>query len=84
MRSLFEKNENSKRDARIFVTFGDESVRDLGPHIWKVLPAQLKRETSYGKLTTQINNWLDLNGTAGLASIWKIKLQLYFIMILIN
>ena len=39
------------------VTFGDKSVRVLGPQIWDILPAELKRETSYGKFKTQINNW---------------------------
>ena len=42
---------------RNFVTFGDESVRVLGLHIWNMLPAELKRETSYRKFKTQINNW---------------------------
>ena len=65
MQSLFEKNINSKRykndlkvPIRNSVTFGERSARDLGPHIWNMLPAELKPEASYGKLKTQINNWL--------------------------
>ena len=64
MQSLFEKNINSKRykdDLKIpirnSVTFGEKSARDLGPHIWNMLPAELKPEASYGKLKTQIINW---------------------------
>ena len=64
MQSLFEKNVNPKRykddlkvPIRNSVTFGDKSVRVLGPHIWNMLPAELKRETSYRKFKTQINNW---------------------------
>ena len=64
MQGLFEKNVNSKRckdDLKVpfqnSVTFGDKSLRVLGPHIWNMLPAELKRETSYRKFKTQINNW---------------------------
>ena len=66
MQSLFEKNVNSKRykddlkvPIRNSVTFGDVivSVSVLGPYIWNKLPAELKRETPYGKFKTQINNW---------------------------
>ena len=59
MQGLFEKNVNSKRykdDLKVpfqnSVTFGDKSVRVLGPHIWNMLPAELKRETSYRKFKT--------------------------------
>ena len=64
MQSLFEKNVNSKRykdDLKVpiqnSITFGDKSARVLGPHIWNMLPAELKRETTYEKFKTQINNW---------------------------
>ena len=63
MQSLFEKNVNSKRykddlkvPIRNSVMFGDKNVRVLGPHIWNMLPAALKRETSYAKFKTQIKN----------------------------
>ena len=36
---------------------GDKNVRFLGPHIWNMLPAELKREASYGKFKTQSNKW---------------------------
>ena len=49
MQSLFEKNVNSKRHKdelkvpiRNSVTFGEKSVRVLGPHV---------------KFKTQVNNW---------------------------
>ena len=64
MQSLFGKNVNSKRykdDLKVlirnFVTLGDKSARVLGPQIWNMLPAEFKRETSYGKFKAQINNW---------------------------
>ena len=59
MQSLFEKNVNSRRykddfkaPIRNSVTFRDKIIRVLGPHIWNMLPAELKRETSYGKFET--------------------------------
>ena len=52
-KSLFENTVNSKRykdDLKVpiqnSVTFGDKNVRVLGPHIWNMLPAELKGETS--------------------------------------
>ena len=49
MQSLFQKNVNSKRHKdelkvpiRNSVTFGEKSVRVLGPHV---------------KVKTQVNNW---------------------------
>ena len=63
MQSLFEKNVNSKRykddlkvPIRNSVMFGDKNVRVLGSHICNMLPAELKRETSYAKFKTQIKN----------------------------
>ena len=57
MQSLFEKIVNSKRYKdglkvpiiRNSLTFGDKSLRVIGPHIWNMLPSELKKETSYGK-----------------------------------
>ena len=64
LQSLFEKNKNSLRykdDLKVpiqsSVTFRDKSVRVLGPRIWNMLPAKLKRKTLYRKFKTQINNW---------------------------
>ena len=59
MQSLFEKNINSKRyqnnlnvPIRNCVTFGEKSAGVLRPHIWNMLPAELKRETTYRKFKT--------------------------------
>ena len=64
MQSLLEKNENFKKykdnlkvPIRNSVTFGDKIVRILGPHIWNMVPAELKRKVSYGKFKAQTNNW---------------------------
>ena len=68
MQSLFEKNVNSKRykddlqvPIRNSVTSGDKSVRVLGTHIWNMLPAELRRETSSAKFKTQVNKWFEPN-----------------------
>ena len=47
MQRLFEKKVNSKR-------YKDDV---LGHHIWNMLPAESKRETSYRKIKAQINKW---------------------------
>ena len=59
MQSLFEKNVNSKTyqddlkvPIRNSVTFGEKSVRVLGPYIWNMLPTESKREISYEKFKT--------------------------------
>ena len=65
MQSLFQKNVNSKKHQdkikvpiRMCVTYGDKSVRNLGFHIQNMLQAELKRETSYGKVKCKhITNW---------------------------
>ena len=64
IQSFFETNVNSKRykddlkvPIRNSVTFGEKGVRVSGPHIWNMLPAELKRETSYEKFKTEVNNW---------------------------
>ena len=63
VQSLFKKNVESKTykdDVKVpirnSVTFGNKSIRVLCHHIWNVLPAELKRETSYRKFKTQIDN----------------------------
>ena len=63
IQSFFETNVNSKRykddlkvPIRNSVTFGEKGVRVSGPHIWNMLPAELKRETSYEKFKTEVNN----------------------------
>ena len=74
MQSLSEKNLNSKRykgDLKVpiwnSVTFEDKSVRVLGPYIWNMLPAELKRETC-GKFKHKLITGLDVNVTAALTS----------------
>ena len=64
IQNLFEKRVDSYRHKndlkipiRFSVRFGDKSVRALGPHIWNMLPAELKKETTYGKFKTEINKW---------------------------
>ena len=73
MQSLFENNVNSKRykdDLKVptenFVTFVGKSVRVLGPLILSMLPAELKREASYGNLKHKLITGLDVNVTAAL------------------
>ena len=88
MQSSFEKNVNSKRQKDSLKVpigsssmFGDKSIRVSGSHISNMLPAGLKRETSYGKFKTQINNWFAPRCNC---SPCKYVAQLYNIMILIN
>ena len=46
-----EVNENHK------TTYGNKSLRCLGPHIWNSLPNQIKKETDYTKFKEFINGW---------------------------
>ena len=39
------------------VTFGDNSNKTLGPHIWNALPENIKAETSYNNFKDFINTW---------------------------
>ena len=60
-RQTFRGNSKRHKDdlkvpTRNSVTFRDKSVRVLRPHIWNMLPVELKKDTSYGKFKTQINN----------------------------
>ena len=64
IKDYFEKNENSvskKHDLKIpvrnSVTFGDNSLRCLAPHVWNWLPTKLKSESSYEKFKDEINKW---------------------------
>ena len=51
-----------------YSTFENKSVRVLGPHIWNMLTGELKREISSKYLKHELITDLDLNVTAGLAS----------------
>ena len=81
MQVLFGKNLNFKRykdDLKVcirnFGTFGHKSERVLGSRIWNMLLAELKRETSYGKFKTQINDWFGPNCNS---SAWCLTVQLH-------
>ena len=64
MKELFNKRNNvnrRKNDLIIHtqntVTFGSNSLRCLGPHIWNTLPENIKEITSFEKFKESINNW---------------------------
>ena len=92
MQSLFEKNINSKRYRDDFevpiqnsVTFRDKSVKVLGTYIWNLSSAELKREKSYRKFKTEINNWFRPKcNSSACKYVGHFKLQLHYIMILIK
>ena len=39
------------------VTYGDKSLKLLGPKIWNVLPTEIKRETSLSRFKEYIKLW---------------------------
>ena len=64
MKELFSKRNNihrRKNDLKIHtwntVTFGSNSLRCLGSHIWNTLPENIKEITSFEKFKESINNW---------------------------
>ena len=64
LRNLFVKNSDSKRHyknlkipSRNTVTFGDKSIRILGPHVWNQLPERLKSETSFPIFKKSLSDW---------------------------
>ena len=64
MKSLFEKRLHSVSrtndlhiPSRNTVTYGNNSIRCLGPHIWNTLPKAVKKETNYQKFKDYIDNW---------------------------
>ena len=80
MKNLFSKSTNSRRRAfdlyipsRNTVTFGDNSVRCLGPHIWNLLPNKIKAETSYNIFKKFINTWYGPTCTCSLCSYSKLR-----------
>ena len=69
MKNLFNKRYNinrRKNDLIIHkqnsITFGSNSLKCLGPHIWNTLtfPENIKEITSFEKIKEYIYNWLDL------------------------
>ena len=64
MKELFNKRNNVNRrkndliiHPRNTVTFGSNSSRSLGRHIWNALPENIKVITSFEKFKESINNW---------------------------
>ena len=39
------------------VTYGDKSLKILGPKIWNALPAEIKREASLNKFKEYVKLW---------------------------
>ena len=64
MKDLFIKRNNVNRrkndlfiPIRNSVTFGNNSLRCLGPHIWNSLPANVKQASTFEKFKESINQW---------------------------
>ena len=64
MKESFNKrsNINKRENRRIIhtrntVTFGSNGLRYLRPHIWNILPKNIKEITSFEKFKESINNW---------------------------
>ena len=43
----------------------------LGPHIWNMLPVELKRETSYGKFNTILHGRAEGSGVKSIHTLEK-------------
>ena len=68
MKTLFNKRNNVIRRKRNLiihtrnsVTFGRNSLRCLGPHIWNTLLEIIKELTSFKKFKKSMNNWYGLS-----------------------
>ena len=68
MENLFIKRNNINRrkndlniPTRNTVTFGNKSLRCLGPHIWNSLPENVKEASSFEKFKESINKWYGPN-----------------------
>ena len=64
MINLFNQRNNTNRrkhdliiPTRNSATFGDNSLRCLGPHIWNTLPENIKNVTSFEKFKETIKTW---------------------------
>lgn len=64
MKNLFQQRNNTNRrkfdlniPLRNSVTFGDKSLRCMGPHIWNALPENIKSQSSFDKFKESIKNW---------------------------
>ena len=68
MENLFIKRNNINRrkndlniPTRNTVTFGNKSLRCLGPHVWNSLPENVKEASSFEKFKESINKWYGPN-----------------------
>ena len=64
MKNIFTSKQNARvRPHDLLVrshntaTYGDKSLKMLGPKIWNAMPTEIKRETSLSKLKEYVNLW---------------------------
>ena len=64
MKNIFKSKQNARvRPHDLFVrghntaTYGDKSLKTLGPEIWNALPTEIERETSLSKFKEYANLW---------------------------
>ena len=78
MKNLFEQRNNPRKSdfnlkipSRNSVTFGDNSIRCLGPHIWNLLPIKIKAETTVKSFKEFISTWYGPNCKCNLCSFYN-------------
>ena len=54
------------------VTYGDKSLKILGPKIWNALPTEIKRETSLNKFKEYVKLWSGNSCKCNFANLFKI------------
>ena len=87
MKNIFTPKENEKvRQNDIIVKrinpnrFGTQSLRSLGPKIWKNLPSNIKSETSFLKFKEYIKTWLGRKCRCTVCiNMWTENVLLFFI-----
>ena len=52
---LTHRTNNVQVNVRKTAKYGDKSLRNLGPHIWNLLPEHMKAETNFIKFREYIN-----------------------------
>ena len=64
MKNLFNKKSDITEEknkltihTKNYVTFANNILRFLGPHIWNTLPENIKEITCFEKFKKPINNW---------------------------
>ena len=71
MKDIFTKNTRSESN-KLYVqshnakTYGEKSLRTLGPEIWNALPDQIRNETSLDTFKAQIKTWTGPNCTCNM------------------